>query len=78
VRHPALRKKGIAVAFIVYASRGEDATTTIRLSVVVAIAKERALAEIFVGGFARGAPEQGDVFTPKRTRPKFSFGRVCR
>src|ERR1700692_2490514 len=23
------------------------------------------------------ALEQGDVFTPKRTRPKFSFGRVC-
>jgi hypothetical protein len=33
------------VAFIVHASRGEDVTTTIRLSVVVAIAKARALAE---------------------------------
>jgi hypothetical protein len=33
------------VAFIVHASRGEDATTTVRLSVVVAIAKGRALAE---------------------------------
>jgi hypothetical protein len=33
------------VAFIVHASRGEDTTTTIRLSVVVAIAKGRALAQ---------------------------------
>jgi hypothetical protein len=33
------------VAFIVHASRGEDTTTTIRLSVVVAIAKGRSLAE---------------------------------
>jgi hypothetical protein len=42
------------VAFIVHASRGEDATTTIRLSVVVAIAKGRALAEegwqVFITG----------------------------
>jgi hypothetical protein len=33
------------VTFIVQASRGEETTTTIRLSVVVAIAKGRALAE---------------------------------
>jgi hypothetical protein len=40
-----IAQKGVAVTFIVHASRGEDATTTIRLSVVVAIAKGRALAE---------------------------------
>jgi hypothetical protein len=49
-----LCKKGIAVAFIVHASKGEDATTTIRLSVVVAIAKGRALADegwqVFITG----------------------------
>jgi hypothetical protein len=48
------RKTGIAVTFIVHASRGEEATTTIRLSVVVAIAKGRALAEegwqVFITG----------------------------
>jgi hypothetical protein len=33
------------VTFIVHASRNEEATTTIRLSVVVAIAKSHALAE---------------------------------
>jgi hypothetical protein len=47
-------RRGIAVTFIVHASRGEDATTTIRLSVVVAIAKGRALAEegwqVFITG----------------------------
>lgn len=47
-------KKGVAVTFIVHASRGEDATTTIRLSVVVAIAKGRLLAEegwqVFITG----------------------------
>lgn len=46
--------KGVAVTFIVHASRGEDATTTIRLSVVVAIARGRALAEegwqVFITG----------------------------
>jgi len=40
-----LRKKGMAVTFIVQASRGEETMTTVRLSVVVAIAKGRALAE---------------------------------
>jgi hypothetical protein len=48
------RAKGFAVAFIVHASKGEDATTTIRLSVVVAIAKGRSLAEegwqVFITG----------------------------
>jgi hypothetical protein len=33
------------VSFIVHASRGEDVTTTIRLTVVVAIAKGLSLAE---------------------------------
>ncbi len=40
-----IAQKGIAVTFIVHASRGEETATTIRLSVVVAIAKGRALAE---------------------------------
>ena len=39
-----MAQKGIAVTFIVHATRGEAATTTIRLSVVVAIAKGRVLA----------------------------------
>jgi hypothetical protein len=42
------------VAFIVHASRGKDATATVRLSVVVAIAKGQALAEegwqVFITG----------------------------
>ena len=42
------------MTFIVQASRGEDVTTTIRLSVVVAIAKGLALAEegwqVFITG----------------------------
>ena len=42
------------MAFIVHASKGEDSTTTIRLGVVVAIAKGRALAEegwqVFITG----------------------------
>jgi hypothetical protein len=37
--------KGVAVAFIVHASRGEDATTTYRLSVAGAVAKGCALVE---------------------------------
>ena len=44
----------MAVTFIVQASRGEETTTTIRLSVVVAIAKGRTLAEegwqVFITG----------------------------
>ena len=44
-RKTASRKTGMAVTFIVQASRGEETTTTIRLSVVVAIAKGRTLAE---------------------------------
>jgi hypothetical protein len=47
-------QKGVAVTFIVHASRGEDVTTTIRLSVVVAIAKGRTLADegwqVFITG----------------------------
>ncbi len=42
------------MTFIVHASRGEAATTTVRLSVVVAIAKGRALLEegwqVFITG----------------------------
>jgi hypothetical protein len=38
-------RKRIAVAFIVHASRGEEATTTVRLNAVVAIAKGQSLAE---------------------------------
>jgi hypothetical protein len=49
-----LRKKEGAVTFIVHASRGEENTTTVRLSVVVAIAKGRDLAEegwqVFITG----------------------------
>ena len=49
-----IAQKGVAVTFIVHASRGETATTTIRLSVVAAIAKGRALAEegwqVFITG----------------------------
>jgi hypothetical protein len=41
----ASRKRGIAVTFIVHASRGDNNATTIRLSVAVAIAKGRALAD---------------------------------
>jgi hypothetical protein len=47
-------KKGITVTYIVHASRGEDVTTTVRLSVVVAIAKGRSLAgegwQVFITG----------------------------
>jgi hypothetical protein len=47
-------QRGITVTFIVHASRGEETTTTIRLSVVVAIAKGRAFAEegwqVFITG----------------------------
>lgn len=53
-RDTGLSAKGISVTFIVHASRGEDTTTTIRLSVVVAIAKGRSLAEegwqVFITG----------------------------
>ncbi len=47
-------EKASGVTFIVHASRGEDGTTTIRLSVVVAIAKGHALLEegwqVFITG----------------------------
>ena len=42
---PRIAQQGVTVTFIVQASRGEEVTTTIRLSVVVAIAKGRALGE---------------------------------
>jgi hypothetical protein len=49
-----IAQRGITVTFIVHASRGEETTTTIRLSVVVAIAKGRAFAEegwqVFITG----------------------------
>jgi hypothetical protein len=49
-----IAQKGIAVAFIVHASRDEETTTTVRLSVVVAVAKGLALAEegwqVFITG----------------------------
>jgi hypothetical protein len=59
-----LRKKGIAVTFIVHASRGEETATTIRLSVVVAIAKGRALAEAGWQVF------RGSWITPSRATKK--------
>ena len=40
-----IAQNGIAVTFIVQASRGEDATTTVRLSVAAAVAKGRTLAD---------------------------------
>jgi hypothetical protein len=47
-------RKGIFVTFIVHASRGEDVAVTIRLSVVVAIAKGRSLLDagwqVFITG----------------------------
>ena len=49
-----IAQKGFAVTFIVHASRGEDSATTVRLSVVVAIAKARALVDegwqVFITG----------------------------
>ena len=38
-------RQGIAVTFIVQASKGDDVAVTVRLSVVVAIAKARSLLE---------------------------------
>jgi hypothetical protein len=38
-------QNGSAVTFIVHASRDEDATTTVRLSVAAAVAKGRTLAD---------------------------------
>ena len=49
-----ISRKGIVVTFIVNASKGEDVAVTVRLSVVVAIAKGLALAEdgwqVFITG----------------------------
>jgi hypothetical protein len=58
--------KGVVVPFMVHASRGEDVTTTIRLSVAVAIAKGRTLADegwqVFITGpdGVRYAPSEFD------------------
>jgi len=64
------------VTFIVQASRGEDVTTTIRLSVVVAIAKALALAE---GGwqFSSSGPTASITIRPSsrsccRLAPQFN------
>jgi hypothetical protein len=68
----AWRKKGIAVTFIVHASRREAATTTIRLSVVVAVAKGRALAkegwQVFITG------PDGTCYDPSEFDKLLSFG----
>jgi hypothetical protein len=42
-RHRTSGETGAVVTFFVNASRGEEATTTVRLGVVVAIAKARSL-----------------------------------
>jgi hypothetical protein len=46
--------KGVAVTFMVHASKGEDVMTTFRISVVAAIAKGRILADegwqVFITG----------------------------
>ena len=60
------------MTFIVHASRGEGATTTVRLSVVVAIAKALALAEegwqIFIEG------PDGTRYHPSEFDKLLSFG----
>jgi hypothetical protein len=67
--------KGVAVTFIVHASRGEDVTTTIRLSVVVAIAKGRTLADegwqVFITGpdGIRYYPSEFNRLLSLRSRP---------
>jgi hypothetical protein len=68
-------QKGVAVTFIVHASRGEDVTTTIRLSVAVAIAKGRTLADegwqVFITGpdGIRYYPSEFDRLLSLRSRP---------
>jgi hypothetical protein len=59
-------QKGLAVTFMVHASRGEDVTTTIRLSVVVAIAKGRTLANE-VGRSSSRAPMAFAIIPPSST-----------
>jgi hypothetical protein len=68
-------QKGVAVTFIVHASRGEDVTTTIRLSVAVAIARGRTLADegwqVFITGpdGIRYYPSEFDRLLALRSRP---------
>jgi hypothetical protein len=49
-----IAQNGMAVTFIVHASKGEEVATTIRLSAAAAIAKGRALAadgwQVFITG----------------------------
>ena len=53
-RHRWIIAQGIAVTFVVNASRGEESAVTVRLSVVVAIAKGRSLLaegwQVFITG----------------------------
>jgi hypothetical protein len=71
-----IAQKGFAVTFIVQASRGEEATTTIRLSVVVAIAKGQALAEegwqVFITG------PDGNRYYPAEFDKLLSFNPALR
>jgi hypothetical protein len=68
-------QKGVAVAFMVHASRGEDVTTTIWLNVAAAIAKGRALVEegwqVFITGpdGIRYYPSEFDRLLALRSRP---------
>ena len=63
------------MTFIVHASRGEEATTTVRLSVVVAIAKGRTLADegwqVFITGpdGIRYYPSEFDRLLSLSSRP---------
>jgi hypothetical protein len=53
-RHRPITAQGVAVTFVVHASRGEQAAATVRLSVAVAIAKGRSLLaegwQVFITG----------------------------
>jgi hypothetical protein len=64
------------VTFIVHASRGEEAATTIRLSAVVAIAKGRALADegwqVFITG------PDGVRYSPSEFDKLLSLSKVLR
>jgi hypothetical protein len=68
-------QRGVAVTFIVHASRSEKATTTVRLGAVVAIAKGRALADegwdVFITGpdGIRYDPSEFDQMLPLAPAP---------